>query len=224
LTKFEYKKKLSMKLSLIYFDFPFWRAEVARLSLFIGNIHFDDVRISNKEFKRVKTEGKLDNGTIIPFHQLPCLLIDNYSIVQTGAISRYCGKLSNLYPSDKNIIAARIDQYIDILTDITVIITSTKQEDRNDIFVNEVLRKLYILDKSIDSKYYYLVENYFSIADIALWSFACWFSNSNIKGISSREIKNFKNIIKICLLVDQHPKINEWINKNFPKSYKRNLS
>ena len=32
-----------MKISLIYFDFPFWRAEVARLSLFIGNIDFKDL-------------------------------------------------------------------------------------------------------------------------------------------------------------------------------------
>ena len=47
-----------MKISLIYFDFPFWRAEVARLSLFIGNIDFQDLRISSEEFQRVKNIGR----------------------------------------------------------------------------------------------------------------------------------------------------------------------
>ena len=35
-----------MDLKIIYFDMPFWRAEVARLSLFMANIEFDDVRIT----------------------------------------------------------------------------------------------------------------------------------------------------------------------------------
>ena len=39
-----------MKISLIYFDFPFWRAEIARLSLYLGNIEFEDLRITSEEF------------------------------------------------------------------------------------------------------------------------------------------------------------------------------
>ena len=65
-----------MNLSLIYFDFPFWRAEVSRIVLHIGNIEFNDLRISRDEFIRVKVSVKLDNGIIIPFHKLPCLIIE----------------------------------------------------------------------------------------------------------------------------------------------------
>ena len=43
-----------MNLSLIYFNFPFWRAEVIRIALHIGNIEFNDLRISREEFVRVK--------------------------------------------------------------------------------------------------------------------------------------------------------------------------
>ena len=39
-----------MKLTLIYSDIPFWRAEVIRLPLYIGNITFEDRRVSREEF------------------------------------------------------------------------------------------------------------------------------------------------------------------------------
>ena len=71
-----------MNLSLIYFNFPFWRAEVSRIALHIGNIEFNDLRISRDEFIRVKASGKLDNGIIIPFHQLPCLIIEGEALLK----------------------------------------------------------------------------------------------------------------------------------------------
>ena len=51
-----------MNIALIYFNFPFWRAEVARISLFIANKDFKDIRITREEFLRVKESGTLDNG------------------------------------------------------------------------------------------------------------------------------------------------------------------
>ena len=87
-----------MKLQFIYGDMPFWRAEVGRLALYFGDINFDDVRIKKDEFLYLKENGKLFNGTAIPFHQIPCLVIDNVSIAQTGAIARFCGKLSGYIP------------------------------------------------------------------------------------------------------------------------------
>ena len=91
-----------MNISLLYFDFPFWRAEVARISLFMSDIDFKDLRISSDEFQRVKKNGKLDNGTIVPFHQFPCLIVDNVSIAQTSGIIRFCGKVSGLYSLNDN--------------------------------------------------------------------------------------------------------------------------
>ena len=89
-----------MKITLYYFKIPFWRAEVTRLSLFIADIPFDDHRIEGDEYDEFKKTGKLPNGKIAPFKQLPVLEVDGKIFAQTGAIARYCGKLSGLYPKD----------------------------------------------------------------------------------------------------------------------------
>ena len=210
-----------MKISLIYFDFPFWRAEIVRLSLYLGNIEFEDLRITSDEFQRVKSNGQLDNGIKIPFNQLPCLVVDSVSIAQTGGIARFCGKLANLYPQNNNIEAALIDQYIDIATDITVIISSTKAEDRKNIFIEELKRKLSILNNSINLRNTYLASNNLSIADIAIWRLMGWLTSGNVDGVPLDILKSYNNISKICLLVDSNSKVNEWIKKTYPKDYIR---
>ncbi|MBT5344116.1 MAG: glutathione S-transferase, partial [Acidiferrobacteraceae bacterium] len=59
-----------MELTFIYFDFPFWRAEVGKIALFMGGIDFENKIVDGEEFQRVKETGQLDDGTVIPFHQL----------------------------------------------------------------------------------------------------------------------------------------------------------
>ena len=144
-----------MKLTFIYLDFPFWRAEVGKISLFLGNINFENRVITRDEFQRVKKDGCLDDGTVIPFHQFPCLVVDGISIVQTGGIIRFCGKLSGMYPKDDALEAARIDQFIDLATDITVLVSNcgvgaddqTKKVLRQELAVGELARKLHILER-----------------------------------------------------------------------------
>ena len=102
-----------MEITLYYFKIPFWRAEVTRLALFIGDIPFNDYRVEGKEIDDLKATGLLPNNQIAPFKQLPVLDVDGKIIAQTGAIARYCGKLSGLYPKDNDFEAAKIDQIID---------------------------------------------------------------------------------------------------------------
>ena len=112
-------------IKIYYSHTPFWRAEVLRVSLFISNIPFEDVRISREEFINMIKTGYLPNGKKVPFHQLPVLEVGGEIIGQTGAIARYCGKISNLYSND-NINAAKIDQIIDCL-----LYTSPSPRDRS---------------------------------------------------------------------------------------------
>ena len=212
-----------MKISLIYLNFPFWRAEVSRISLFLSNIEFEDKRITSEEFQRVKENGVLDDGTVIPFHQLPCLKVNDITIAQTGAISRYCGKLSNLYPKNDDLLADQIDQFIDILTDITTLISSTQVDNRDANFLNSINRKLSILNKSINKKNDYIIKNYFSIADIAVWSFMCWLTGGNIESVPKDIAKNYDNILRLCRKIDMKDIIQNWVNKTFPKKYSRNF-
>ena len=102
-----------MEITLYYFKIPFWRAEVTRLALFIGDIPFNDYRVEGKEIDDLKATGLLPNKQIAPFKQLPILDVDGKIIAQTGAIARFCGKLSGLYPKDNDFEAAQIDQIID---------------------------------------------------------------------------------------------------------------
>ena len=213
-----------MKISLIYFNFPFWRAEVARIALHYGGIDFNDIRISSDEFQQVKTHGKLNNGIKIPFHQLPCLVVDDIPISQTAGIARFCGKLSELYPMNDNIIAARIDQFIDMASDITSIISFTKPNLRDKTFVNEISRKLFILNKSIPENNSFIVDNKISICDIAIWSLICWLTGKKVEGIPANILQDFANIHKICLSIDKNTKINDWINKTYPDTYLRSFN
>ncbi len=127
-----------MKLKIYYSSTPFWRAEVLRVSLFIGNIPFEDVRISKEEFREVILTGKLRNGMSVPFHQLPVLEIDGKIIGQTAGIARFCGKIAKLYPED-NILAAKVDQIIDTATDITNLISPTVGE--KDVKIKKNMRE-----------------------------------------------------------------------------------
>ena len=104
---------------------PFWRAEVSWIALFIGYVEFVDLRIDQAKFLRAKESGKLDDGTVMPFHQMPVLVVDGTSIAQTGGIARFCGKLSGLYPIDDHLKAAQIDQFVNFATDLNTMASST---------------------------------------------------------------------------------------------------
>jgi glutathione S-transferase len=218
-----------MKLSFIYFDFPFWRAEVARIALFMGGVDFENRKISIEEFQRVKKDGYLDDGTIIPFHQFPCLVINGVSVVQTAGIARFCGKISGLYPRNNDVLAAEIDQFLDIATDLTVIIASAGKEESEDqkriyrekLLEGELARKLTILDKAIKDDQDWILGTDIGLADIAIWRLMGWVSSGMLAGIPIDILKSYSNISRICVSVDEHPKIKEWVEKTYPQDYVR---
>ena len=68
--------------------------------------------------------------------------------------------------------------------------SKTKAEDRNDIFIESLKRKLSILNNSIQSQNNYLVNDKFSIADTAIWRMIGWLISGNLDGIPSNILKN----------------------------------
>jgi glutathione S-transferase len=218
-----------LKLTFIYFDFPFWRAEVGKIALFMGGIDFENRIVDGEEFQRVKENGKLDDGTLIPFHQLPCLVVDGTSIAQTAGIARFCGKLSGMYPKNDDVLAARIDQFLDMATDITnLIFTTGRDEDeeakkikRQELCKGELARKLGILDKNIRDESDWVLGFDLGLADITIWRLMGWLSCGVLDGIPTDLIKGFPRITRVCLAVDTHPKIQEWVTRTYPKDYVR---
>lgn len=218
-----------MKLKFIYVDTPFWRAEVGRIALFMGDIKFDDVRIKRDDFSTAKETGTLSDGTVLPFHQIPCLVVDDVSIAQTGAIARFCGKLSGLYPTHDDVNAAKIDDFIDFATDLTVMIDNTpnktdeekKIKARRDLATGPLKRKLSMLEKNISSDSEWLVTSNISIADVAIWRLLGWLSSGILDGMPTDLLSGFPKIRKLCLAVDKHPKIQKWISLTYPNNYTR---
>ena len=212
-------------IKIYYSHTPFWRAEVLRVSLFISNIPFEDVRISREEFINMIKTGYLPNGKKVPFHQLPVIEVDGEIIGQTGAIARYCGKISNLYSKD-NINAAKIDQIIDAATDITNLVSPTirekdaqkKAEDRL-LLKNKLLPRWFRYLENIlsESTSDWFVENKMTIADIAMWRLLGWLISGIIDGIPTTIVDSYPKLKNIHTNVHHHPKVQEWMLKTYGK-------
>ena len=211
-------------IKIYYSNLPFWRAEVLRVSLFIKDIPFEDVRVSREEFIHMIKTGFLPNGKRSPFHQLPVMEVDGEIIGQTGAVARYCGKISNLYADDM-LKAAKIDQIIDAATDITNVVSPTirekdevkKIEDRK-ILVNKLLPRWfrYLENLLLEDDSIWFVEK-MTIADIAMWRLLGWLTSGIIDGIPTSIIDDFPKLKNIHHQVHTHPKVQEWMLKTYGK-------
>jgi len=214
-----------VSLKIVYFDFPFWRAEVARISLFKGNISFDDIRVNGDDFKFIKEHGKMKDGTLVPFRQLPILVVEGKTIAQTGAIARICGKLSGLYPEEM-IEAGKVDQIIDTATDINVLLRPSMRESdpvkrkamRVELAQNDLPKYFGYLENILtDNKSHWFVDDKMSIADIAIWRLMGWITSGAVDDIPKNILNPFKNLNKLYNEVKEDEKVSEWMLKTYKK-------
>ena len=216
-----------MKITLYYFKIPFWRAEVTRLSLFIGDIPFIDHRIEGDEYDEFKKTGKLPNGKIAPFKQLPVLEVDEKIFAQTGAIARYCGKLSGLYPKDDDYKSALIDQIIEAAQDINFLVTLSgrdkdpeKKKVARDILATRHLPKwfqyLENLNKQNEQSIYFVGKD-LTIADLAIWRLLGWLTSGLLDGVPTNILEIYPNLIKLRKEIYKHPKVIKWMDQVYGK-------
>ena len=212
-----------MDLKIIYFDMPFWRAEISRLSLFISGIEFEDVRITSDDNSYLKEHGKLKDGTSIPFRQLPVLIINGQSIAQSGGIARICGKLSGMYPEDI-IEAGKVDQIIDTVTDMNVMLNLSMRENDPIIkkqmraqLTNEDLPRYFgYLEKIIEANStHWFVGEKVTIADIAVWSFLGWIAQGVLDDIPPEVIHPFEGLRKVYNELGKQSLVSEWKKKTY---------
>jgi len=207
-----------MELRLIYPDIPFWRAETSRLALFIGGIEFEDLRPSREEIAKMKTDGTL------PFGQFPVLQVDGKTIAQTGAIARFCGKLSGLYPSKDEFAAAKVDEVIDLATDITNQMRPALREKdpklriemRWELSKTILPRWLGFLEKLLkdNGDTGFFVGHSISVADLAVWRLCAWISGGIIDGLPVNLLDGFPLLSVHQSQISNLPKVVEWIKKN----------
>ncbi len=208
-----------MKLELIYPNFPFWRAEVSRLALYIGDVPFSNIHPSREEYADLKKK-------VLPFGQVPVLKVDGKVIGQTGAIARFCGKLTGLYPTEDHLLAAEVDQVIDAATDITNLFSPSMREKdpekklalREKLAAEELPKWLGYLERLLDlNDTGFFVAEKLTIADLAIWRLMGWLSGGILDGVP-------KNIIQPYSLLQSHyesvgnlPKVKQWMANQYGK-------
>ena len=211
-----------MELKIIYFNFPFWRAEVARIPLYISNTKFEDKRITSEEFSYIKENGKMTDGTIIPFSQLPVLVIDGQSIAQTGAIARICGKISGFYP-ESLVEAGKVDQIIDTATDINMLMRPSMREQdpdkkklmRQELSKNDLPKYFGYLENLLKGENIWFAENRMTIADIAIWRLMGWLKSGVIDDIPKDITDGFNKLNTVYNEVNNNTDIKRWVSETY---------
>ena len=216
-----------MKITLYYFKIPFWRAEVTRISLFIGDIPFQDYRIEGDDYDKFKKSGELPNKKIAPFKQLPVLDVDGEIFAQTGAIARFCGKLSGLYPKNDDYKSALIDQIIEAAQDINFLVTLSgrdkdeerKKKARKILATNHLPKWFQFLENLLqqNTNSVYFVGNELTIADLAIWRLLGWLKSGLLDGIPTNILDNFENLNKLREEVYKNPKVIKWMDQVYGK-------
>ena len=216
-----------MKITLYYFKIPFWRAEVTRLSLYIGDIPFEDYRIEGNDYDIFKKTGELPNKKIAPFKQLPVLDVDGKIFAQTGAIARFCGKLSGLYPKNDDYKAALIDQIIEGAQDINYLVTlsgrdkdTKRKKIARDVLATRHLPKWFqfledLLKQNTDSVYF--VESDLTIADLAIWRLLGWLKSGMLDGVPTTILDEYENLNKLREEIYKNPKVIKWMDQVYSK-------
>ena len=227
-------------LKLYYFDFPFWRAEVSRLALHLGDVSinmsikaqsvlqyysfqipFENATVKYENLKEFKESG------VPPLGQLPVLEVDGKVVAQTGAIARYCGKLGGLYPRDDDFAAAKIDEIIDTATDMTNLFAKTmkmtdqneKIEARKQMAKKEIPFYLKALEKIMtqNGSTGFFVGSKMTIADIAMWGLFTLMIGGKLEGMPTNILDSYPQLMANMKAIGGNPKISAWMVKQYAK-------
>lgn len=200
---------------ILYFDFPYWRTEAARVALFMSGIEFEDKRVDREEFAKLKPE--------LPFGQVPLLYFNGKPLAQSLAIIRFVGKKSGLYPKD-DFEAAKVDAIMDHCSDITNLLTPSlreKDEARKlemraalaEETLPDALAKLERLLKANGNTKYFVGKS-LTVADLCVWRLIGWFTSGAMDGIPKDIIAPYLLLNENIQLVDSLPKVVEWKAKH----------
>ena len=102
-----------------YFDFAGSRGEEVRLALVIAGVDFDDNRVKDDDFARIKSD--------LPFGSLPVFEVPGHGVfAETNAILRLIGRLHRLHPVDPW-DAARHDAVLDSCEELRQRLSATSR-------------------------------------------------------------------------------------------------
>jgi glutathione S-transferase len=195
------------KLVLTYFDIDGSRGEVARLALHLAGIAFEDKRIPRNDWARHRDS--------MPFQSVPVLEVDGELIAQSNTINRYVGKLAGLYPKD-DWQAARVDEVMDAIEDITIMIGSTftlegeaKRKAREGLAAGSISRFLEQLESRLKAGGgEWFVENRLTVADLKCYLWVRWLKSGVLDHVPADIVdEHAPLLVRHLERVKDHPKI-----------------
>merc|ERR1711993_18382 len=206
-------------IKIYYFYFLFWRAEVSRLALHLGNVPFENVKVTFAERDALKEAGKA------PLGAFPTMEVDGKIVCQTGAIARYCGKLGGFYPKDDDFAAAKIDEIIDTATDITLAVGATmgikddqeKLAARAELCSGKLAKYLEALEKFLvqNGSTGFYVGNKMTIADLAIWRLMGWLNGGVLDGIPKEILDPYKQVNGHFKSMEANPQIRAYMKEKY---------
>ena len=197
-------------IKLTYFDFDFWRIDIARLCLGYAKLTYKYNRIARKDWDK--------NKNLFPFQQLPVMELDGKIYGHTHSISKFCAIKSGLYENDE-LKALIIDQVIDWANEITFRIALSIREKNQD--KAKKLRKRFIkndlykwfgflndLYKSSATKNKFFTGK-FSLADITAWRIILWFTSGKLFDVPEEFIQDFPELKSFYKSINDYDEFNK---------------
>ena len=167
----------------------------------------------------MKTDGTF------PFGQFPVLEVDGKKVAQTSGIARFCGKLAGLYPKDDDFAAAKVDEVLDLATDITMKMQPALREPdpeqrklKREELSREILpRWLGFLENLLEENGNtgFFVGDSLTVADLAAWRLCSWIRGGIIDGIPQTQLDAHPQLLEHHLRIGGIPKIDKWMKKHY---------
>ena len=191
-------------------------AEPSRIALHIAGVEWTDDRPDREAFIALKQSGTL------PFGQLPVLELDGVSYGQSNAITRYCGRLAHLYPTDA-IEALRVDELMSAPEDLMIHLAGTMREKEPEkklelrrAFTHEQLtpwlariESRVLLNQSSD----FSVGEHLTIADLVLWRVIRWLNGGILDGVPKGIADGYARLERLLCAVEAHDGVQSWHNR-----------
>ncbi|EGB10473.1 hypothetical protein AURANDRAFT_71137 [Aureococcus anophagefferens] len=188
-------------------------AEPARLALTIGNIDFEDKRVSGDEMRAMRAAGELKGGG-----QVPQLEVDGEVLSQSQAITQFCGRLAGLYPSDPW-TAAKVEEVIMIVNqdirDRCIAPTMREQDPEKKAAMRKELSDAKLPEKfafleALVQPSGYMVGDSLTIADLHVYVLMNWIGMKVLDGVDPVCVLNAAKLKNLCSVLNDHPAIKAW--------------
>lgn len=185
-------------MKLTYFDIHGGRGEPIRLAMFLGKLTFHDHRFPFSDFAEVRKTT--------PLGQVPTLEIDGVTITQCNAITRYVGRLTNLYPSDPY-KALLCDEIMEAVEDISYRLVGTfgmqgdaLKQNREQILKHYIQPQLSWLEQKLIAAGSYFADGRLTVADLKVMVYLSWLTSGTLDHIPKDILANHAPKLEAYLL------------------------